>query len=212
MNFKYNSITACFSLPEPLTKFQLQRMLERFKLLGCVPVGQPIYNEEIWTKQELYWGLFDVKWTARFRQVHFRNASCTTFAFDLDSNFFLPGANTLYSPNGDPKFLHYKNILSQLIMELKPSIGEIDYEADLICSELTTRFQNTIACWGNYFPSKWLNSLDDEVKGNLSRVVDETHEINGIGTLTFIHPLKANQAWSPRHEQLDRIIRRYFDF
>lgn len=212
MNYKHNSITACFFLPEPLTKYQLQTMLERIKLLGCVPIGQPIYNEENWTEQELYWGLFDVKWAARFRQVYFRNASCTTFAFDLDSNFFLPGANTLYSPNGDPKFLHYKNLLSQLIMGLKPSIGEIDYEADLICSELTPRFQDAIACWGNYFPSMWINTLDKEVKGHLLRVVDETHEVDGIGMLTFIHPLKANQAWGSQHEQLDGIIKKYFKF
>jgi len=206
MKYTYNSVTACFSLAEPSTEFQLQRILERIKLLGCVPIDKTVYNEGMWIEQKLYWGLLDIKWAARLRQIYFRNKNCITFSFDVDSNVFLPGANILYSPSGDPKFLHYKNLLSALIMELKPNIGEIDYDADLICSESIT------ACWGNYFPFKWINGLDDEVKGSLLRVVDEAFEIDGIGTLTFIHPLKFNQAWSSRHEQLDEIIKSHFDF
>jgi hypothetical protein len=212
MHYNYNSVTACFSLPEPLNEIELQGMLERIKLLGCQPVGKPINNEDIWIAQESYWCLFDIKYAARFRQVHFRNAGCTTFAFDLVSNYFLPVDKTLYSPNGDPKFFYYKELLVQLLSDLNPKIGVIDFDADLICSELKTGFQGTIASWGNYFPLQWINSLPDEVKRNLLSVVDESLEVNGMGLLTFIHPLKANQGWGSKHEQLDEIIKRYFVF
>lgn len=212
MNYKLNSVIACFSLPEPLDEFQLQRMLEQIKLLGFKPIGRSTYNEGIWTEQRLLWSLLGTNWAARFRQVNFQSEDCTTFALDLDSNIFLPGSQIFYSPNGDPKFLHYRNLLAQLLTYLNPIIGKIDYDADLICSESKTGVKSTIASWGNFFPLKWLNSLDDEVRTNLVNVVDEYLEVNCLGILTFIHPLKSNQAWSSKHERLDKIIRRYFFF
>jgi len=212
MNYIYNSVTACFSLQDHLGENELQGMLDRIEIFGCKPVGKPICNEEIWVEQELEWSLSGIKYAARFRQAYFRNADCSIFTFALDSAIFLPRDKIVYSPIGDPKFLIFKDILSQLIIDLKPTIGVIDYEADLICSELKTEFKGTIASWGNYFPIKWIDSLTNDVKQNLLSAVDETLAIPNIGLLTFIHPLKANQAWGCKHERLEDIIRRYFAF
>lgn len=159
MNYKYNSVTACFGVQEHLKENELRGMLDRIKVFGCNPVGKPICNEGIWVEQELEWSLFGIKYAGGFRQAYLRNVDCTIFTFALESAIFLPGDKIVYSPIGDPKFLLFKDILSQLITGLNPTIGVIDYEADLICSELKTGFKGTIASWGNYFPLKWINRV-----------------------------------------------------
>jgi hypothetical protein len=90
-----------------------------------------------------------------------------------------------------------------VIRYVDPEIGIIDYEAELLCSELHT---TPLADWGNYFPKRFLKLLSSKERKLLPQVVDEFLQIDNLGVLTFIHPLMANQAWSDRHAKLDKLI------
>jgi hypothetical protein len=207
-----NNIRACFCLPEILQETHLRKLLSEIKVLNCIPIGEQIYNEGYWIEQKLNWTFGGESWAASFIQINYRSNSYSTFTFDLDAESFLPKGRIAYHPGIDPKFAQYKNLLIQIIQLIYPRFGEIDYEADLICSELGDQYPYNIASWGNYFPSFWINGLDLEVKNKLFDIVDEIIPIDNLGFITFIHPMEANRAWSNRHKRLEDIIKKHKNF
>jgi hypothetical protein len=207
-----NYIRACFCLPEPLQESQLKELLNQIKAFECVPTDEPYFNEGYWIDQKLLWNTSNGSWKAGFIQVYFGINQYSTFFFDVDEKLFLPGRKIAYSPGQDPIFIQYKNILSQIIRSINPKIGEIDYDADLICALLGNQYPYSIASWGNYFSSKWLNLLSLEIRNNLFDIVDEAIPVDDMGFITFIHPMEFNRAWSNRHKKLEEIIRGNMSF
>jgi hypothetical protein len=207
-----NYIRACFCLPKLLQESQLQELLMLIKVFECVSIDKPTINEDYWVEQKLMLNTSVGRWNARFLQVYFGINKFSTFFFDVDENIFLPGRQIAYSPNQDAIFVQYKHILGQIIRGINPIIGEIDYDADLICALLGNKYPYSIASWGNYFSSKWLILLSPESIGELLDIVDEVIPIDDMGVLTFIHPMQANRAWSNRHKKVEEIIRENMNF
>lgn len=211
MKFNINSITACFCLQNPFQEDQLSDLLKKTAKFGVQNEGTLQKNEGVWFEQELSYIFNEKHWKSRFRQIYLHGQQhYSTFSLDLDSNFFLPENALSYVPDKDEKFLYYIKLVSEIIIGIKPLIGEIDFEADLICSDLAAGFHDPIASWGNFFSIDWINSLHSEIRNEIMSTVDDLYEIKDIGILTFIHPLTANRQWNSRHEKLNRIIRNYF--
>lgn len=210
MTSTFNNISACFSLRSPRDLGQLQRIVDLLIQLNCNPAGEISVYSDSYIEQELCWSLLDSNWTARLRQTSNTHNECTIFSFDVDTHIFLPGDQTHFSPNNDQRFINYQNLLAQLINEINPLIGEIDYEADLLCTDINNNFPRTIASWGNYLPYAWFNQLNDRIQSQVFNVVDEVVEVNPSGLLTFIHPLQSNRGWGPKHQKLDDLIKTHF--
>jgi hypothetical protein len=207
-----NYIRACFCLPEVLQESHLKELLSQIKVFECVSNDEPTFNEGYWLEQKLLLNTSSGNWEARFLQIYFGVDKYSTLFFDVDENIFLPGRKNAYSPDQDPVYIQYKFILRQIVQSIKPKIGEIDYDADLICALLGNQYPYSIASWGNYFSSEWINLLSPESRNRLFDNVDEVIPIENIGFITFIHPMEANRAWSIRHKMLEEIIRENMSF
>jgi hypothetical protein len=206
-----NNIRACFCIPEPLNEAQLGNLLNYLSAHNCEISDRPYFNEGNWIAQELHWNILGKTWDASLGQIVFGDNEFSTLSFNVDGDFFLPGAKTSYSPMGDPKFALYKDLLIQIIKLTNPFIGEFDYEADLIYAQLVNNPSTTIASWGNFIPSSWTEKLNSKTQSLLLDTVDEAIFVEDRGLITFIHPMAANRAWGHRHEILDKILKGVFN-
>lgn len=129
-----------------------------------------------------------------------------SLSFDIADIVFLPGRSVEFIPNGNVSFDWFKQIIIQFINYIKPIIGVIDYEADLLCA--SSEKYSSLASWGNYFSQSVLEQWTQNDVKTLLQVVSESTEINNLGVLTFIHPLAANQAWTGRHQEVQTLLER----
>ena len=128
-----------------------------------------------------------------------------TFYFDIVWDVFLPGEVTEFVPERDTAlFTQYLDLILKIIQHLNPLVGVIDTEADLICGDLSQ--QEFVIGWGNYFSKAFLHGWTQSDWWSLQQAVDIYLPINKKGVLTFIHPLAANQAWTPRHELVQSLV------
>lgn len=199
-----NYIRACFCIDQYLDLSGLHKLLELLSHYDCYPIGSPRMNIDRWMDQKLEWNIQNEPQKARLFQLSSANDGLSLISFDIDEFLLLPERKISYEANQDPLFAVYKLIIIDLIKHLMPNIGMIDYDADLLCNEISTM---SLAAWGNFFSYDYLNSWKPEERTLLTQLVDEFISIDEFGILTFIHPLMANQAWSERHEHLERLIR-----
>jgi hypothetical protein len=202
-----NFIRAVFCIQHLLDFQGLQQFLETLAPYGCDPVGAPTSDGD-WVEQKLAWRVQDAFWTCRLLQFSFGSGSGAVLSFDIDESlpFQMPGALSV-RPGGEPWFEAYQQMLVRLIRQIEPTLGMLDYEADLLCGQAHAQ---PFASWGNYFPAWLLNRLSTAERSQLFRLVDEALPVDDLGVLTFIHPLMVNQAWSDRHVRLDRLVRSHF--
>lgn len=199
-----NFIRACFCLNQNLDFIVLNKLLEVLAQHDCHAIGSTETNFGVWVEQKMEWTIRNKPQKARLFQLSQNHGGYSLVSFDIDEFLLLPESKISYRPDSDPLFAAYKTIIVDLIKQLKPRIGLIDYEADLLCTEIPSI---TLASWGNFFPYDFLKLWSLDERNMLTQLVDELIPIDEFGLLTFIHPLLANQAWSERHEQLERIIR-----
>ncbi len=181
-----NYIRACFCRERPLDFSDLKKLERILKNFGFHFIDQPLMNQEQWIEQPLIWKILNQNWLARLFQISPNQLTNSMISIDVDSLLFLPERKISYHPIGDPLFDTYKYLLVDLIEELRPFVGLIDYDEDLVCGELRS---NSFMAWGNYLSSQFLETwTSDEVK-LLRALVDEYIKIEEVGILTFNHPL-----------------------
>jgi hypothetical protein len=126
--------------------------------------------------------------------------------FGVEEGVFLPGRSTEFTPNQNPIFERFKQLLVEIIKHTKPTIGVINYEADLLCT--TPTIYDSFAGWGNYFSQSILSQWSLNDLKLMLQLADEHIQIDSFGILMFIHPLAANQAWSERHQKVLELLQR----
>lgn len=154
-----------------------------------------------------------LSWRVEGRQVqagleawHGLSDSRGRISFNVGEAAFLEGAIEFAPGAKDHVFSAFKQIVVELVAHIRPLIGAIDYEADLLCETLSQT--RSLVSWGNFFSRAWLEWWSAEDVQTLCHAVDEWLEVDDLGVLTFIHPLAANQAWTARHQQVDALLRR----
>jgi hypothetical protein len=181
-----NFIRACFCI-EHFSDFadllELQKILTNY---NCQIIEKPTVYLETWNIQNLTWQILGKPWVARLFQLPSVSENCSMVSFDVDSLMFLPGHQITYLPGGEQWFLAYKMLLTDLIKHLRPYIGIIDYEADLLCKD---RALNNFSAWGNYLSNKFLTSWNQAERLQIPVLVDEYTDIENIGLIIFNHPL-----------------------
>lgn len=201
-----NFIRACFCINRLLDHQDLEILLEIMSKRECYALGEPQLLRCSWINQKLEWKKKDTFIEARLFQFSIPEMENPLFSFDVDEISFLPAGDISYEPHQDPLYIEYKILLINLIEQIKPIIGVIDYEADPLCGEIS-KSREIIAAWGNFFPFTTLVNWSLEDDNLLREIVDELIPIHDLGYLTFIHPLMVNQAWSNRHKQLEILIK-----
>jgi hypothetical protein len=201
---KGNYIRACFCINSYKEIQHLHNLLEILEKFDCLPIGPPIMDSGIWMEQNLVWNSGKRRENARLLQIIFPNNK-TTLSLDIEEETFLGRGIKFCPENNDPVFHKYKNMIVGFVKELKPKIGQIDFEADLICDDF---YANTIASWGNFLPTELVEYMNKR-KIEVDHLFDEVIDIDDLGLLTFIHPLMFNSKWSLRHEQLEDVINSY---
>jgi hypothetical protein len=126
----------------------------------------------------------------------------------IDDAIFLPGTTIEFTPDElHGPFASFRQVVIELCRQLQPVVAVIDAEADLLCDSL---YQvGSLVSWGTYFSQQILDGWALEDRQQLQQAADEHIETEGLGTLIFIHPLAANQAWTSRHEKVHRLLQRY---
>jgi hypothetical protein len=200
-----NYIRACFCVKEAVSDTKLQDLLRVLSNHQCYPINTPQSLAESGVVN-LTWRISNKILETRILHIWHKTTSQGMCSFDIEDSSFLQGGSINYNPGKDELFTVYKILLIDIIRQIDPVIGVIDYEADLLCSESDN---SALASWGNYFSAGWLNQWDSEAKKRLLQITDEFISIDTIGSLTFIHPLAANQAWTRRHKELEELIKRY---
>lgn len=202
-----NRVRACFCLPNIIDEDHLRILLQNLERFGINRNGTLDYYKNLWSEQKLIWNISDKSWEASILQLTSEKKPYSTFSFNLDASYFIPDGKITYFPDNDPLFINYKNILVYILIQITPLIGEIDFDADLICSELSQEYPYKIASWGNYFSFNMMSNIEFNYIKSLTDICDEIIPIESYGYLTFIHPMDANRAWSNKHEKLEKIIR-----
>jgi hypothetical protein len=172
-----------------------------FETFGCNLVGTPIFNQNIFFEQEFTWVINNFSFTNRFIQMKFPEDKYI-ISIDIDENIFLPSNNIEFCPNANSTFDDYKKILARVIERTKPLIGLVDYDVDLVDYFISSLSPH----WGNFLPESWYVQWSEEDKQKMFQLIDEYQFIKECGLLVFIHPLKANQAWSEKHELLAQLF------
>src|SRR5205085_9791834 len=127
-----NYIRACFCTEQPLPDTKLNVLVTMLGAYDCHPVGVSEVFEQSWT-MDFAWEFSDKRLQARFLQIWHTSARCGVFFFDVVADAFMPGRTIFYTPGKDRLFSVYKLLLTCVIGQIVPSIGVIDYEADLTC-------------------------------------------------------------------------------
>lgn len=181
-----NYIRACFCIDQYLGLAALESLcgfLERHK---CRTVNPPKLLDSVhWYEQSLVWEMPDVNVMARLIQIP-HDFAPSMISLDVDASFWLPGGRISYDPARDAYFKTYTRLLLDLINYVKPYIGLVDYDADLLCTDLPS---NSFRAWGNYLSSQFLSSWTPQEIKEIERLVDEYHPADQHGILTYIHPL-----------------------
>jgi hypothetical protein len=146
---------------------------------------------EKWIEQKILWNPVDRSWDARLSQISFARASASMVSLDVDEGLFLNGLKVSYYPNDDPLYVAYKSLLEVFIKQVKPFIGVIDWDADLLCPNLE---KNSFAAWGNYLSYRFLENWSKKEKEFIQEIVDEMSVIDDAGILIFNHPLGYSEA------------------
>ena len=130
---------------------------------------------------------------------------CVRFTYSVPDTVFLPGIQN--SPDGTtPCFAEFKHIIVKLIEFLKPTAAVIDYEADLLCEELSDAASRV--GWGSFVPISIFNDLSDWDQQTLLNLADDCTNVGDRGYLLFINPLTANEARTAKHDELEQLINR----
>lgn len=186
MKAMMNYVRACFCIDDVLDFKDLGKLGMILRNHKCYLVNPPIITSGKWIQQSMAWKILNREWSVRLFQISLKPGTQAMVSFDVDNLAFLPEQKISYFPDDDPLFGAYKDLIRDFIMEIKPFIGVIDYDADLLCGELS---RNSFTSWGNYLSNKLLDDWDtDEVK-LIPRLVDEYIPIEKMGILTFNHPL-----------------------
>lgn len=159
---------------------------------------------------ELEWSVDGKKYHVRMLQRWRREDRYRMMTLTVDENAFLHQViHWVPTPDNHVLFERYKALIIACIVALKPAIGVIDYEADLICGE--QEYNGSLVSWGNYFPHLLLDQWQEHERTELRQRVNEYIPIDDLGVLTFIHPLAVNQVWTTHHRRIDAVVRRYYD-
>lgn len=125
----------------------------------------------------------------------------------IEEDAFLPNNLTEFTNLDSNLFRDYKKLVGDFIKHTSPTLGMIDYEADLLCEPINP--MASLVSWGNFYSNEYLAQWTSNNINKIVQIVDESQTINNIGLLTFIHPLQANQAWTTRHEQVYKILQNH---
>lgn len=157
---------------------------------------------------------FNFEWTVNNRSIaveliqFWKNYRAPkTLSFCVSEELFLDRSEISYYPQKGDAFLEYKSILSTVITCMNPFWGVIDYEADWLC--VPTSHEKYTAGWGNYISYQFSNQWSLNDVNELKASVSEMTLVDDKGTLIFIHPLMANQAWTLQHDKVSELFSRY---
>jgi len=153
----------------------------------------------------LGWRVEGVTYIARVLQNWPEAGRVRSVSFDVQEAAFFPGSALEFVPNRGVLFETYRRMIIELIRYLRPALGAIDYEADLLCNDM--RRARSFVSWGNYLADDLLDAWPDASRLAFMQLVDECYPLSQLGILTFLHPLRVNQAWTSRHEKIEALLR-----
>lgn len=201
---------------------QLEALIWFLHSSNCRLVGQDITADAfhqiaesmltpMYAEAEFEWHTNQLAYSTRLLQIwHPPEPADLNFAVSDDAFFGKTGRSLIeFEPNDADRlarFASYKDLIIGLIRYLKPSAGLIDYEMDVVCYNIESG--KFAASWGNYLT---LSALDRWHPNDVDMLTQQVHDatwIDGLGLLTFIHPLAANQAWTERHIQVQQLFER----
>lgn len=201
-----NYIRACFCTNSDVNEKIFSSITNSFLTMDCVMAGDLNITENCF-RQELNLAFETEEFNSRLLSIGDRKKN-NFVSFDIDSNIFLLD-KIAYFPNNEVKFHKYKLLLLKIVEILTPSFGIIDYEADLICSEV----QNSIKFnWGYFISYKSFNFVDELDIKEVFSLLDEYNIIKNIGILAFKHPLGVSEITNDERKFIWKIRKKYSGF
>jgi hypothetical protein len=153
---------------------------------------------------ELGWLINSQKYSARLMQNWYDPNAPRKLFFDVEQTLFLPGSQIEFLPQGEIEFERLRQAVGCCVKYIDPAVGKIDYEVDPDCGSSQEFILH--ARWGNYYSERILAQWNPNTLEALEEIVNEYYEFDKRGILTFIHPLTANQAWTSRHEKVNKLL------
>jgi len=181
-----NYIRAGFCLDNPLDLTDLWKLREILDGHACNSIGDPNMDQGKWYSQRFTWEILNKSWEARLFQISHGITHPSMISFDVDDLLFMPNSKISYQPNSDPLFDAYKEIIINIIQFIRPFIGIIDFDADILCGEFRS---NSFAAWGNFLSNRFLDTWNSEDINWIEKNLEIIFSIKGIGKLIFNHPL-----------------------
>ncbi len=127
---------------------------------------------------------------------------------DVDETAFFPKpGDTRFYSLATATFLSLESAIIEMVKHLKPAIGVVDYEVDVLCEKTTGPL--ALVYWGNYLPWSVLNTWRPQDVSTLLETVDYVTRLDDLGLLFFIRPLKLNQAHKEKHERNQQLYDDY---
>ncbi len=181
-------------LAPELNTIKLQQLAEQLATKGYAIV-------------ELAWRMGERLYNARLLQISHDDQTTQRITFEISEHVFLPPGRRAYTPEHDPTFEQFRLIMVELIKHIRPTIGNIDYEADMLCDP--PRETGSVASWGNYFSQCLLDQWSHNDVESLLQTVSDYTRIEDNGILTFLQPLTdPHEAWTARHQAVAAILER----
>ena len=153
---------------------------------------------------ELQWRIEQRTYKTSILKLVFPGCRLWRISLDVDDTAFFPKRDDIrFYSLSTATFMSFESAIIEMVKHLKPSIGVVDREADVICEKPTGHW--ALVHWGNYLPWSVLNTWRPQDVSTLLEAVDYVTRLDDLGLLFFIRPLAANQAWTEKHEKVHQL-------
>jgi len=152
----------------------------------------------------LQWQVDAVSYVARIVKISRPEEQIFRFAFELEEKFFFDGDAIELSNWNTWRIQQYEAMIVAILRNVSPVWGVIDYESDLDCTEIEAG--PSLVSWGIFLSQPLVNNWASDKFVKLPTYVDRFIPLNELGILLFLYPLRANQAWTERHESLKHFL------
>lgn len=181
-----NYIRACFCTSISVNVASLEKINKRLESHGCI-FSQKIDGENNdWHENKFSWTFNNRNWEMRLTKFRFVDSIFTMVSFDVEENFFFQKDIFTYTPNNSQAFDKYIQLVNEIIIEIQPLIGIIDYEADLLCGSL---LEQSFIAWGLFVSRTFIEFMDDSQVSKLFVLANDRKQTKNNGYIFFNHPL-----------------------
>jgi hypothetical protein len=126
----------------------------------------------------------------------------------VEETIFFPPEGFERGDQREIAFKSFKQLIVEVIRHIEPSVGVIDYEADLLCDQVQQSPYYALPFWGTFLSRHQMARWSKEDIAALRAAVDDYTTVGDLGVLFFIDPLMPDEARTSWQDKVRTLIER----